>query len=117
MQLIAPGEFQVTDQEVITLTATASGTQFGVSYAIFGRHGGLQQDQPLPITMEKNSAEGVSRIPNARSALMNLVFNWLGEGNGHYDLKMTGSNGGEFDDSVDQADETPKAVPYIFHIL
>ena len=119
MQMIFPGEFQVTDGEVITVSARSTGapTRFGVNYSIFGNGGPLQEGHPTQITMDKSMATGDSSVRNAMSTVLTLLFNFLSSGGSRYDVTLTGSNGGSFDDFAEQTDDTPKSTPYLFHIV
>jgi hypothetical protein len=120
MQLLAPGVFQVTDNETITITAksTGSSTLFGVNYSIFGGGEPLTEGQPKPIVMQKSKAQGASTVSNAKSTSLTLLFSFTSDSGGRYEWTMTGSGGGDpFNDFTDQAGKTPNAIFYTFHIV
>ena len=120
MQSIAPGVFQVTNGETITIDAKSTGSQtlFGVTYSIFGGGSPVKEGQPIKITMDKTKAQGGSTVPNAKSTNLTLVFSFTSNSGGRYEWTMTGSGGGDpFDDFTDQAGKTPNTIFYTFHIV
>lgn len=119
MIVLAPGVFQVTDQEVITIDVQSTGTTtlFGVNYSIHGSGKPIKQGVPAQITMDKSKAKGGSFIPNAKSTPLTLLFSFSSSSGGRYDLTLTGSDGGSFDDFAEQIGNTPESTTYAFHIL
>lgn len=119
MQVLAPGVFQVINGEIIIIDVRRTGTQtlFGVNYSIFGGGGQMHEGHPVQIRMDKSKATGASFVPGARSAVLGLVFSFNSNNGGRYDLTLTGSDGGSFDDFAEQAGNVPAGIPYTFHIV
>lgn len=120
MKSIAPGVFQVTNGETITIDAKSTGSQtlFGVTYSIFGGGSPVKAGEPIKIVMDKSKAQGGSTVPDAKSTNLTLVFSFTSASDGKYEWTMSGSGGGEpFSDFADQAGTTPSTTFYTFHIV
>ena len=118
METIKAGHFKVSDGEVMTIDIRATGTEFLVNHSKPGGGTPLKKGKPLTLTMDKSKATGTSKIANAKSTTVTLLFSFSGKKDGRYDWTVTGSEGGEpFEDFVDQAGESAESVTLRFHIV
>ena len=120
MEKLSTGVFKVVDGEVVTFDVSASGTLFGVNHRVSGGGGGgpLTQDQPLNLTMNKEDADEESEdVPNARTTVVTLTFNFSNKKGGRYDWTITGSEGGTDTDFTRQAGSGPRIIRFLFHIV
>ena len=120
MKELPSGAYLAKDGEVLTLDIKATGAQtlFGVNYSLGGTGAPITAPGALTqITLVKNDATGGSDIPNAKSTVLVLTFNFDSGQGGNYSYTITGASGDPpIKSDAPQAGGAPTVHNFIIHI-
>ncbi len=119
MIILPSGSIQVRHGEVVTLTIRSTGapTNFGVNFELAGAQGVITGPAPTPLTFNWNAATGESDIPDAKTDVLALTFNFTSVGGGQYDYTLAGEGAPPIQRQALQAGKLPTFHSFIFHIL
>jgi len=115
------GAYIAKDGEVLSLDirSTGASTLFGVNYRLKGGGGSpIPEGSPFAITLKKSEATGGSDIPNAKSTVLSLTFNYTSPKGGKYHYTITGDPADPpINADAPQAGALPTEHNLIIHIV